>query len=98
MLFIGRIGDFVGGAGEDDSTAAPILAPVHLTVIVNGRFAAKPGSIVTPHGLPPHNKSVITPILPRTVNFNGVFARAVGDASTCGHVIATGALTAYVSP
>jgi uncharacterized Zn-binding protein involved in type VI secretion len=98
MFFAARVGDFVGGAGEDDVTAAPILLPAHLTVVINGKYAAMPGSVVTPHGLPPHNKSVLTAVKPRTVNINGVFARAVGDTSTCGHLIVTGAPTVFITP
>lgn len=86
MLFVARVGDLA---------PAPILFPAHLTVIVNGQFAAQPGSIVTPHGKPPHSFSFITPIVPSTVLVNTLFIRKVGDFASCGHPIITGAPTVF---
>lgn len=84
MLPVARIGDIAGG---------PILFPCHPTIIVNMLPTAMPGSLVAGHGLPPHSAPVITPIVPTTVLLNNLFIRKIGDLSSCGHPISTGAFT-----
>ena len=58
-------------AGFGDLAGGSIVFPCHLTVLIGSTSgemepAAMPGSIVTPHGLPPHSTVVITPIVPTT--------------------------------
>ena len=85
-------------AGFSDIAGGSIVFPCHLTVMIgssDGEIepAAMPGSVVSPHGLPPHQGVVLTPIVPTTVFINTKMIRTVGDFATCGHPIVTGAWT-----
>lgn len=81
-----------------DLAPAPILAPCHANILCNGRPSAMPGSLVTPHGKPPHTSPVLLPAMTTTTFFNGQMARRISDLVSCGHVISTGQINIIISP
>jgi len=87
-------------AGFGDLAEGFIVFPCHMTVLIGSTSgemepAARPGSVVRSHGLPPHSGVVLTPMFATTVFINGKpnMIRTVGDFASCGHLITTGALT-----
>ena len=76
-LGVARIGDVAGGAIINGAN----------TVTANGIPVAQLGSVVTPHGKPPHSASVIA-VGSSTVFAEGIPVARLGDAATCGDVIA----------
>jgi uncharacterized Zn-binding protein involved in type VI secretion len=80
MPNLARVGDIAGG---------PIVNGA-ATVWANGIPVAQLGSIVAPHGKPPHAGSVIASAS-FTVFANGIPVARLGDVASCGHPIASAA-------
>jgi uncharacterized Zn-binding protein involved in type VI secretion len=77
----------------DDYVAdGAISFPCHMNIFVDSYPAAQPGSLVKPHS-PKHLQQNLTWATYRTVYMNNLCTRAIGDMSSCGHSIRTGALT-----
>lgn len=66
----------------------PLIGPAHFNVLINGQFAAMPGTITPPHF---HGKTllvgVVTTVVDTTVRVNGMPMRTTGDLLTCGQTI-----------
>ena len=78
---VARVGDIAGG---------PIINGA-FTVTAGGLPVAQLGSIVAPHGLPPHTAGIIISSSLTVFAENKPIAR-LGDVASCGHPIANGAL------
>jgi len=79
---------------DDYVDTGMIVMPCHMNIFVDSYPAAQPGSVVTPHS-PKHLMQTLTWAAYRTVYMNNLCVRAIGDMSSCGHPIRTGALTVF---
>ena len=87
MSNAGKVGTSIAGG--------LITGPGATTVLVEGTPLSVVGDTVAPHGLAPHNASVIISGS-TTVLAEGQPVDRVGDGASCGHVVSTGSATVQV--
>lgn len=71
------------------------MTSLNTTVFAGGLPIATIGSVVTPHGLPPHAGSVLLQGSV-TVFAGGLPVVRAGDSASCGHVVGPGEFTVLV--
>ena len=81
----------IGGAGTLVGGIAPIIGPGAPTVIADGAPVSTMFDEVTPHGEPPHAKSVITNGSATVIAAGRPVVRN-GDPASCGHVVVSASM------
>jgi uncharacterized Zn-binding protein involved in type VI secretion len=81
MPAVARVGDIAGGAIVNGA----------INVLAGGLPVAQLGSVVSPHGKPPHSAGIIISSSV-TVLAQGIPIARLGDVASCGHTIASGAI------
>ena len=79
----------VGRAGTDKA-GGDIPVSLQTTVLANGSPIIVKGSIVLPHGEPPHNVPHVMVGASGTVFAGGIPVCRAGDAASCGHTLTPG--------